>query len=101
MPESLPALPAAVEVAAYRIATEALTNIARHADAQSAIVEVRCADALVVEVTDDGRSDGSWMPGVGLTGMRDRANEVGGLFEAGPCTDGGRVFVSIPLGTAA
>jgi signal transduction histidine kinase len=99
-PETLPALPAAVEVAAYRIATEALTNIARHAGAQSAVVEVRCADALVVEVTDDGRSATGWAPGVGLTGMRERASELGGRFEAGPCAAGGRVFVSIPLDAA-
>lgn len=99
-PASLPSLPAAVEVAAYRIATEALTNIARHAGAQSAVVDVRCADALVVEVTDDGRSDGSWTPGVGLIGMRERASELGGHFEAGPRAAGGRVFVSIPLDAA-
>jgi signal transduction histidine kinase len=99
-PEALPVLPAAVEVAAYRIATEALTNIARHASARSAVVEVRCADALVVEVTDDGRSDEGWSPGVGLTGMRERASELGGRFEAGPCAGGGRVFVSIPLDAA-
>jgi signal transduction histidine kinase len=99
-PEALPVLPAAVEVAAYRIATEALTNIARHASARSAVVEVRCDDALVVEVTDDGRSDEGWSPGVGLTGMRERASELGGRFEAGPCAGGGRVFVSIPLDAA-
>ena len=99
-PEALPALPAAVEVAAYRITTEALTNIARHASAQSAVVAVRCADTLVVEVTDDGGSGGSWVPGVGLTGMRERASELGGRFEAGPCAGGGRVFVSIPLDAA-
>jgi glucose-6-phosphate-specific signal transduction histidine kinase len=58
---------------------------------------VRCADVLEVEVTDDGRSDGAWTPGVGLTGMRERASELGGRFEAGPCSIGGRVFVSLPL----
>jgi signal transduction histidine kinase len=97
VPDVLPALPAAVEVAAYRIATEALTNVARHTSAQRADVDVRCADVLEVEVTDDGRSDGAWTPGVGLTGMRERASELGGRFEAGPCSIGGRVFVSLPL----
>ena len=96
-PEVLPVLPAAVEVAAYRIATEALTNIARHTAARRAVVEVRCAEALVLQVTDDGPPGGSWTPGIGLSGMRERAGELGGLFEAGPDAAGGRVFVSIPL----
>lgn len=99
-PDELPALPAAVEVAAYRIATEALTNVARHAAAGRAVVAIHCADALVVEVTDDGRRAEAWTPGVGLTGMRERASELGGRFEAGPGTDGGRVFVSLPLDAA-
>jgi signal transduction histidine kinase len=103
-PDELPALPAAVEVAAYRIATEALTNVARHAAAGCAVVEVRCAETLVVEVTDDGGSGAGssapWAPGVGLTGMRERASELGGLFEAGPSAGGGRVYVSIPLDAA-
>jgi len=97
VPDSLPPLPAAVEVAAYRIATEALTNVARHTSARRAVVDVRCKGALEVEVTDDGRTDGTWTPGIGLTGMRERASELGGLFEAGPCSLGGRVFVSLPL----
>jgi signal transduction histidine kinase len=100
VPDSLPELPAAVEVAAYRIATEALTNIARHAGAHTAVVQVRCADTLVVEVVDDGLAGRAWSPGVGLTGMRERAAELGGRFEAGPCATGGRVFVSIPLEAA-
>ncbi|MFL6173727.1 MAG: sensor histidine kinase [Marmoricola sp.] len=99
-PKRLPRLPAAVEVAAYRIATEALTNVARHAAAGRAVVQVRCADTLNVEVVDDGRRDAAWAPGVGLTGMRERATELGGTFEAGPCESGGRVFVSLPLDAA-
>ena len=54
VPDELPALPAEVEVAAYRIATEALLNIARHAIATSAVIEVRCNGSLDVVVTDDG-----------------------------------------------
>jgi two-component system NarL family sensor kinase len=98
MPDQLPALPAAVEVAAYRIATEALMNISRHATATGAVVEVSCLDSLDVAVTDDGKSVAPWSPGVGLESMRERAAEVGGRFEAGPSLRGGRVFVSIPLG---
>jgi two-component system NarL family sensor kinase len=97
VPEHLPVLPAAVEVAAYRIATEALTNVARHAGASGAVLEVRCDTSLDVEVTDDGPSNVGWSPGVGLGAMRERAAEVGGLFEAGPSRRGGRVYVSIPL----
>jgi two-component system NarL family sensor kinase len=100
IPDTLPTLPAAIEVAAYRIATEALTNVARHADASAACVQLRCATSLDLEVTDDGGGDDGWLPGVGLHGMRERATEVGGRFEAGPNRTGGRVFVTIPLGTS-
>jgi signal transduction histidine kinase len=74
-------LPAAVEVAAYRIASEALANVARHAQASSCRVELaRDADgALVVTVTDDGRGIPSGAPaGVGLVSLRERAAELGG-----------------------
>ena len=96
-PNTLPALPAQVEVAAYRIATEALVNVARHAVATSAVIEVRCRDTLDLVVTDDGASHAAWSPGVGLEAMRERAAEVGGFLEAGPSPHGGRVFVSIPV----
>jgi signal transduction histidine kinase len=99
-PEDLPPLPAAVEVAAYRIATEALVNVARHADATSAEVRVRCNGALEVEVTDDGGHGGPWEPGVGLSSMRERADEVGGTVEVGPSGHGGRVHASFPLGAS-
>lgn len=97
VPVQLPTLPAAIEVAAYRIATEALANVARHARASGAVLELRCDGALELEVTDDGASSASWSPGVGLQAMRERADEVGGRFEAGPVGTGGRVFLSIPL----
>ena len=98
-PDQLPALPAAVEVAAYRIATEALLNVARHAGASTAQLRVSCHDdRLEVVVTDDGPVRASWAPGVGLEAMRERAAEVGGRFAAGPTPEGGRVSVSIPFG---
>jgi signal transduction histidine kinase len=92
-------LPAAVEVAAYRIVVEALTNVARHSLAVRAEVEIRCADAgLVVEVRDDGPSDGrDWCAGVGLASMRERAEELGGLLTAAPSPEGGRVLARLPL----
>jgi len=95
--DGLPPLPAALEVAAYRIATEALTNIVRHSHAASAVLALRCGDELEIEVTDDGPPNGEWRPGVGLHAMRERAAELGGRFEAGPSPSGGVVRASFPL----
>jgi signal transduction histidine kinase len=98
----LTGLPAAVEVAAYRIATEALTNVARHADARHARVDIGLdtGGRLVVEVTDDGRGLApSRRAGIGLSAMRERAAELGGTCEAVPGTDGGtRVRALLPVG---
>ena len=78
-PEALPTLPAAVETAAYRIATEALTNSARHSGSDTASLRLRVVDGgLSVSVRDGGRNGHPWTPGVGLTSMRERAAEVGG-----------------------
>jgi signal transduction histidine kinase len=75
----LGALPAAVEVAAYRIVQEALTNVVRHARAQHCLVALTQGEALDLRIEDDGigLADGS-APGVGLRSMRERAEEVGG-----------------------
>ena len=97
VPDALPTLPAAVEVAAYRVATEALTNIARHAAADHAVVYLHYGDQLDLSVTDDGPSSTSWAPGVGLETMRERTAELGGAFFAGPSPTGGRVQASFPL----
>lgn len=97
-PADLPELPAAVEVAAYRIAVEALTNVARHSSATEAVVELAVADgALRITVTDDSRSQAPWRPGVGLSAMVERATEVGGSCAAGPSPTGGRVLASLPI----
>jgi signal transduction histidine kinase len=93
----LPTLPAALEVAAYRIATEALTNVVRHSRATSALLALRCGSDLEIEVTDDGPPNGAWDPGVGLQAMRERAAELGGSFKAGPTPTGGLVRASFPL----
>ncbi|SEF37414.1 Histidine kinase [Amycolatopsis pretoriensis] len=99
VPGEVPVLPAAVEVAAYRVATEALTNVVRHSTASTAVLRLRCAEGdLDLEIADDGPPDGPWRPGVGLHAMRERASELGGGFEAGPSPEGGRVRVSFPLG---
>ena len=100
-PADLPQLPAAVEVAAYRIITEALTNAARHSGASSVRVRLALAErgGLCIEVQDDGTGwPDQWQPGVGLTSMRERAAELGGTFEAGTDPEGGgRVSATIPL----
>lgn len=103
---ALPELPAAVEVAAYRIAVEAMTNAARHAGARRCRVRLAVtgavgdpARALEVEVTDDGRGlPAGVRPGIGLLSMRERAAEVGGSCELGPAPGGGaRVVARLPL----
>lgn len=97
--EALPALPAAVEVAAYRIATEALTNVVRHSGGRHAMVSLHTdAGALRLSVTDDGPPNGAWRPGVGLRSVAERAAELGGACEAGPTPNGGRVAAVLPLG---
>ena len=100
VPEQLPALSAAVEVAAYRIVVEALTNAARHAGTVHVTASLRVMDdSLRLEVDDHGGpSATAWTPGVGLASMRERATELGGTLTAGPTADGGRVSAALPLG---
>jgi two-component system NarL family sensor kinase len=100
-PESLPTLPSSVEVAAYRIAAEALTNVVRHSDAKLASVQLTTDDGtLKMIITDDGSSNGPWSPGLGLNSIQLRASEVGGTCEAGPTAEGGRVVAVLPLGAS-
>jgi two-component system NarL family sensor kinase len=95
----LPELPAAVEVAAFRTAVEAVNNVVRHADAQKCTVRLGVEDDryLVLEVVDDGTQVAAWSAGVGLLAMRERAVELGGVLTAGPGPDGGRVRACFPL----
>jgi signal transduction histidine kinase len=95
----LPELPPAVEVAAYRIVTEALTNVARHAQASRCDVELDLRDGLEIDVYDDGIGFAeSARPGVGLRSMRERADELGGSFTAGKCAPHGtRIQVRLPV----
>ena len=99
----LTGLPAAVEVAAYRIVAEALTNVARHAGASHVTVTVDRGRELTVTVTDDGPGiDPAAKPGVGLTSMRERATELGGECEVSAAAPRGtRVRVRLPLGVAS
>jgi signal transduction histidine kinase len=92
-------LPAAVELAAYRIVQEALTNVTRHAQATRASVAVGYDGAVQVEVVDDGIGGADPVPGNGLLGMRERAGALGGEVEAGPAAAGGfRVAARLPVG---
>jgi signal transduction histidine kinase len=102
-PEPLPPLPAAVEVAAYRIAQEALTNVARHARARTCVVRLRLDDALCLEVQDDGCGmQPDRRSGVGVQSMRARASELGGTWSAEALASGGtRVRARLPLGRDA
>lgn len=96
-------LPAAVELAAYRIIQEAVTNVVRHSEATSARVAVSIGDdAVEVKIEDDGRgieatsmhSDGS-----GLRGMQERAHVLGGTVAVGPGPDGGTIVQArLPFG---
>jgi signal transduction histidine kinase len=93
------ALPAAIEVAVFRIVEEALTNVSRHADARRVEVFLRIGDAVVLEIVDDGRGmEGTRDPGVGIHSMRERTEELGGSFSIGSGPQrGARVTVTIPL----
>jgi signal transduction histidine kinase len=102
-PESLPLLPAAVEVAAYRIAQEALTNVVRHAGAQQCLLCLRQRDqVLTLQITDDGKGivPGHHI-GVGLLAMQERAVELGGRCTITISPSGGTTIqASLPLGMA-
>ncbi|TCO42481.1 histidine kinase [Kribbella antiqua] len=98
-PDSLPELSPDVEVAAYRIASEALTNVVRHSTARSAVVSLATdTRSLSLTVADDGNPVAAWRPGVGLRSMHTRAAEVGGSCDAGPTPHGGLVTAVLPLG---
>lgn len=98
-PALLPSLPAAVEVAAYRIAVEAMTNAVRHAGARLCRVRLEAAAQLTIEVTDDGGGlPAPERPGTGLESMRERAAELGGEVTIERRPEGGtRVIARLPL----
>ncbi|MDX6485377.1 MAG: hypothetical protein QOF43_530, partial [Gaiellaceae bacterium] len=95
----LPELPPAVEVAAYRIVIEALTNASRHANASRCDVDLRLADGLELDISDDGVGlADDCRPGVGLRSMRERAYELGGRFDTGRSPAGGTtIHASLPV----
>jgi signal transduction histidine kinase len=94
----LPAIPAQVENAAYRITTEALTNAARHAQARQVRVSLAAPDGtLTVTVADDGRGATAAIAGVGLTSMRRRAEHLGGRLELDSAATGTTITATLPL----
>jgi signal transduction histidine kinase len=101
VPEPLPALPAAVEVAAYRIGMEALTNAHRHAPGAPVTVTLSVDGRLRLAVADRGAGiPAGFRAGVGIASMRERAAEVGGGCTVGPFDGGGTlVLAELPLTT--
>ncbi|MEV6192066.1 histidine kinase [Streptomyces sp. NPDC051920] len=98
-PPRLPPLPAAVEVAAYRVAVEAMTNIARHSDGTTARLSLQLTDIarLRVTVTDSGRCTVPWTPGVGIRSMHERVEEIGGTLTIDTTPEGATVIAELPL----
>jgi signal transduction histidine kinase len=97
--DGLADLPAAVEVACYRIVTEALTNVARHAHATRCLVRIQLGHGLGVEVCDDGVGlPEGWRTGVGIASMRERVAELGGDLVIEPLLPRGtRIAARLPL----
>jgi two-component system, NarL family, sensor kinase len=100
-PHELPALPAAVEVALYRIAVEALTNVERHAHATRCTVEIRVDDSIELTVEDDGVGiDGQGL-GLGLSSMQERVSELNGSWSLEPRQPRGtRLRACLPVGAS-
>jgi signal transduction histidine kinase len=89
-------LPAAVDLAAYRIIQEALTNVLRHAHARTVQLDLRYEPSqVVIRIRDDGtaaspgQAGSNGQDGHGISGMRERALALSGQFTAGPHPDGG------------
>lgn len=95
----MPRLPAAIEVPAYHIALEAVTNAIRHAQARHCAVMVDAQDGrLHLTISDDGRGlPTNYQPGIGLASMQERAEELGGSCQIESSENGGtRVTAVLP-----
>ena len=98
----LPPLPSSVEIAIFRIVSEALSNIQRHADARRVAIRIDSArESVNVKIDDDGRGFETTAPsaGFGVLGMKERAQALGGSFTVQSSPVGGtNVLVSLPVG---
>jgi two-component system, NarL family, sensor kinase len=100
-PQELPLLPAAVEVALYRIAVEALTNVERHAHASRCTVGIRVDDGIELTVDDDGVGIGLHGIGLGLSSMEERVRELNGIWSLEPRQPTGtHLRARLPVGAA-
>ena len=107
------ALPAAIDLAAYRIVQESLTNVLRHAGHASALVQISCTDEDVTIVVEDdgqghvasaeiGNGNGRSPAGHGIAGMRERVRALSGELDAGPRASGGfRVHARLPIASGS
>ena len=97
--DSLPVLPAAYEVAIYRIVQEALANVVKHSQARTCIVRLACDKAICLEIQDDGIGiPKGRISGIGLHSLRERAEELGGTCMITANSDQGTLIqVSLPL----
>jgi signal transduction histidine kinase len=99
-PAELPALPAAVEVAAYRIVQEALENVSKHSQARQCTIRFANHNGLEIEIMDDGIGlPPNLTPGIGLRSMHERSEELGGscVIERG-VNGGTRILAHLPIG---
>lgn len=91
-------LPAAVEVAAFRIVNEASTNAARHSDASELDIRISAtSEAVELDLRDNGSAHEAWTDGTGLLSMRERVALLNGHLEAAASASGGRVWARLPL----
>jgi PAS domain S-box-containing protein len=99
LPESLERLPPEHELALFRVAQEALTNVLRHSRSPSATIRIlERADAVIMEVEDAGRGIDAAALGVGLAGMRERMRQLGGALRVRTGPQGTCVQAELPLG---
>jgi signal transduction histidine kinase len=94
-----PRPPAVVEAAVYFVCAEGLTNVAKHADASAASIDVACTHGSVaVTIADDGRGGATVGAGSGLRGLADRVDAVGGSLRVeSPAGGGTRLVAEVPL----
>lgn len=98
-PETMPDLSPAVELAAYRIVMESITNVLRHSTARTCTITVAADGRLDLTIADDGTPPPTCRPGIGIRSLRDRAEELGGAACAGPADGGWTVHARLPLDT--